>query len=193
MAQEASAAIPNKSVVWGAGLLLLSMAWGFGVLRLDDQQLMPAAAQWQLALGAGLLSTLVLLAYFRLRRRPAHLPPTSAANWLVTVPLLFIYCLLSFGPMAICLAMGLNMRLATAPLQEVALPVERRNVPAGQPNDWYVVVSFEGQHPRIALPGHPMAIAARTLRLTLQRGWLGYWVIRARQPGILDLPGKAGK
>ena len=135
MAQDASASIPNKSVVWGAGLLLLSIAWGFGILRLDSQQLMPAAAQWQLALGAGFVSMLVLLAYFRLRRRPAHLPPTSSANWLVTVPLLFGYCLLSFGPMAVCLAMGLNMRLATAPLQQVALPVERHNVPAGQPSD----------------------------------------------------------
>lgn len=45
MAQEASAAVPNKPVVWGAGLLLLSLAWGFGTLQLDARQLMPAADQ----------------------------------------------------------------------------------------------------------------------------------------------------
>ena len=176
--------VPNKSVVWGAGLLLLSLVWGFGILRLDDQQLMPAAAQWRLALGTGLLGTLVLLAYFRLRRRPAHLPPTSAANWLMTVPLLFLYCLLSFGPMAVCLALWLNRQLATTPLRLVLLPVERDYTPAGQPGDWYVVVPFEGQHPRIALPGVATAVAARSIQLTLQRGGLGYWVIRAKKPSV---------
>ncbi len=180
MQQKTPPAIPNKSVLWGAGLLLLSILWGFGILRLDDQQLIPAGTQWGLAVGTALLTTLALVAFFRLRTRPAGMAPATRANWLTTVPLLFAYCLISFGPLSVFGFMGLNALLASGPLQD--LPVENQNAATGKAGDWYVVVPFEGQHPHVAVEANP--IAARTLRLTLQRGGFGYWVIWNRQTSV---------
>ena len=182
MREELPPAIPNKSVLWGAGLLLLSILWGFGILRLDDQQLIPAGTQWGLAVGTALLTTLALAVFFRVRTRPAGMAPATRTNWLTTVPLLLAYCLISFGPLSVFSFMGLNALLASGPVQQLDLPVENQNAATGKPGDWYVVVPFEGQHPRVAVESNP--IAARTLRLTLQRGGFGYWVIRNRQTSI---------
>lgn len=175
-------AVPNKSVLWGAGLLLLSIGWGFGILRLDAQQLVPGRTQWGLALGTALVLTLALLAYFRLRPRPAGRPDATLSSWLVTVPLLFGYCLLSFGPLAVFAHLMLNKQLAGGPMREATLPVERENGVGGKAGDWYVVVPFEGEHPQVAVDTNPTA--ARTLRLTLQRGGLGYWIIRDRKTSV---------
>ena len=184
MPAVAYTASPDRSVIVGAGLLLLGIVWGFALLRLSARTVVSAGLLWGVVLGTAGAVTGGLLWYFTNQRRRKKAPAPGGKDILVTVGLLYVYSIVAFGMLAAVLLLASNQLLAAGPTRHLLLPVQRTSVPGAQ--DAFAEVLLDGQPTAIALPeqaGRP--VVARYLALELEQGAWGFWVVRSVKPRML--------
>ncbi|UYZ62736.1 hypothetical protein [Hymenobacter weizhouensis] len=188
MPTSSSATAPKASgssriVLLGAGWFLLGIGWGAGMLRLAPGTLVSVGTLWAVVLGSAALLTAGLMPWLAWRRRQSGLPPAQLADVLTTAAVLLVYTAVAFGMLVAVVLLNLNAYLSPGPIRQLTLPIVNRSGYGAQ--DAFVEVEVDGVRQRIALDArHQSPLAARTIRLTLQRGLLGYWVVRGKKLSI---------
>ena len=174
----------NKRVIIGAALFLLAIVWGFGIYRLDKQTLIQASPLWYTALSVGLITTVLITTYMALNSQKNR-ASAQWKWWFRMTAVIYLYCTVAFGTLAVFLMLWLNSALVDSPVQEIKLPVDDWNAyKVRRREQVYVNVTFEGQSQRIFVDRKSLAMGAKSIVLTLQKGRFGYWVIRDKSTSV---------